>query len=64
MNLNFLHIIGAASGDRRDLFLATLEMNNVPRRDYQAMAGMIFGDIPSFSTVIDTVQQLEAEINS
>ncbi len=42
----------------------TLEMNNVLRRDYQAMAGMIFGDIPNFSTVIDTVQQLEAEINS
>ena len=41
----------------------TLEMNNVLRRDYQAMAGMVFGDIPSFSTVIDTIHQLETEIN-
>lgn len=42
----------------------TLEMSNILKRDYQAMAGMIFGDIPSFSTVVDTIQQLEAEINS
>jgi hypothetical protein len=42
----------------------TSEMSNILKRDYQAMAGMIFGDIPNFSTVINTVRQLEEEINS
>jgi hypothetical protein len=33
------------------------------RRDYQAMAGMIFGAVPSFADVLDTVSQIEAQIN-
>lgn len=33
------------------------------KRDYQAMAGMIFGEVPEFSDVINTVSNLEHEIN-
>lgn len=33
------------------------------KRDYQAMAGMIFGDIPDFAEVLDVTRQLEQAIN-
>lgn len=42
----------------------TPEMMEVLKRDYQAMTGMIFGEIPDFQNIIDTVRQLESEINS
>lgn len=42
----------------------TLEMSNVLKRDYQAMAEMIFGNIPNFSMLIDAIQQFETEINN
>ncbi len=33
------------------------------RRDYDAMAGMIFGEIPSFGAVLASIAVLEAELN-
>jgi hypothetical protein len=33
------------------------------RRDYQAMLGMIFGEVPEFSDVLNAVEKLEHEIN-
>lgn len=33
------------------------------RRDYGAMAGMIFGDVPPFDDVLATVMELERELN-
>lgn len=41
----------------------TLEMAEMLKRDYLAMTGMIFGDVPNFEDVIDAVRQLEFEIN-
>lgn len=38
-------------------------MAEVLKRDYQAMTGMIFGEVPDFSNVMNTVRQLEDEIN-
>ncbi len=31
--------------------------------DYEAMKDMLYGDVPSFDTIIEAVQQLETEIN-
>ncbi len=33
------------------------------KRDYQAMAGMIFGEVPTFSDVLEATRQLEQAIN-
>ncbi|MCL2875507.1 MAG: nucleotidyl transferase AbiEii/AbiGii toxin family protein [Betaproteobacteria bacterium] len=38
-------------------------MADALRRDYQAMQGMIFGDIPEFDGVLESVQRLENAIN-
>ena len=32
--------------------------------DYEAMKDMLYGDIPSFDTIMKSVRQLENEINS
>jgi hypothetical protein len=32
-------------------------------RDYTAMAGMIFGDVPSFSEILERVASFEADVN-
>ncbi len=34
------------------------------RRDYQAMSGMIFGEVPEFSDVLMTIEKLNARINA
>jgi hypothetical protein len=34
------------------------------RRDYQEMAIMIFGDVPTFDDITDTLRRLESEINA
>jgi hypothetical protein len=34
------------------------------KRDYQAMVGMIFGDVPDFSNVLNSIEALEAQINA
>ncbi|MES2297949.1 MAG: nucleotidyl transferase AbiEii/AbiGii toxin family protein [Pseudomonadota bacterium] len=39
------------------------EMLDALKRDYQAMAGMIFGDVPDFTEILETVRQLELIIN-
>jgi len=41
----------------------TPEMVDALKRDYQAMAGMIFGEQPDFAEVIKTTRQLELAIN-
>ena len=41
----------------------TPEMQTALKRDYQAMAGMIFGEVPDFSAVMDKVAKLEWQIN-
>ncbi|CAN5362376.1 nucleotidyl transferase AbiEii/AbiGii toxin family protein [soil metagenome] len=42
----------------------TEEMYTALKRDYEAMAGMIFGEVPEFSVVIGVIRQLEIDINS
>jgi hypothetical protein len=42
----------------------TSALNEVLRRDYEAMAGMIFGAIPSFETVTSAVERLEVLLNT
>ncbi|MGH6870449.1 MAG: nucleotidyl transferase AbiEii/AbiGii toxin family protein [Rhizomicrobium sp.] len=44
--------------------LPTAQMRTELERDYRAMAGMIFGDIPSFNAICDEVAHLEAALNS
>jgi len=39
------------------------EMVDALRRDYQAMQGMIFSEVPGFDDVLETVKQLEKVIN-
>lgn len=34
------------------------------RRDYTAMAGMIFGEVPAFDTIIESITDLENRINA
>lgn len=41
----------------------TAGMLDALRRDYQAMLGMIFGELPEFSDVLNAVEKLEHEIN-
>lgn len=41
----------------------TLGMVDALKRDYQAMAGMIFGEVPAFSDVLEATRQLEQAIN-
>lgn len=41
----------------------TSGMVDALRRDYQAMLGMIFGEVPEFSDVLNAVEKLEHEIN-
>jgi hypothetical protein len=36
---------------------------NLLAQDYKAMQGMIFGDIPDWSEILDFLQKLEKEIN-
>lgn len=39
-------------------------MRDALERDYSAMAGMVFGDIPPFATILDSTAHLERAINS
>ncbi|CAN5421658.1 nucleotidyl transferase AbiEii/AbiGii toxin family protein [soil metagenome] len=43
--------------------LPTSEMRSTLQRDYQAMAGMIFGEIPSFEDVMTLLSRLEKSLN-
>lgn len=42
----------------------TMEMMHVLKQDYQAMSGMIFAEIPTFSKVMEAIQEFEVEINN
>jgi hypothetical protein len=43
--------------------MPTPEMIDALKRDYHAMAGMIFGEIPNFTEILETVRELELLIN-
>ena len=38
-------------------------MRDALARDYEAMAGMVFGDVPRLEDVLESVRQLEEAIN-
>ncbi len=44
--------------------MPTTAMVGELKRDYQAMIGMIFGDIPEFATVLHSIEELETQINA
>ena len=39
-------------------------MQKILKNDYEAMSGMIFGDIPDFGTIIDSLSVLEKDLNT
>jgi hypothetical protein len=39
-------------------------MRDLLRTDYQAMAIMIFGDVPNFDAVLASIADLEAAVNA
>lgn len=39
------------------------EMDTQLRRDYTAMAGMIFGEVPKWETIVETIRQFEEQVN-
>lgn len=41
----------------------TREMRDALERDYAAMAGMIFGDVPAFDAVTSAIAKLERAVN-
>jgi hypothetical protein len=41
----------------------TINMAEILKRDYQAMSGMIFGEIPKFSDVLESISNLERKLN-
>lgn len=42
----------------------TPEMTDPLRRDYLAMTGMVFGDVPNFETIIAKIAELEKRLNA
>lgn len=40
------------------------DMQKILKNDYKAMSGMIFGDIPDFSTILESLTVLEKDLNS
>jgi hypothetical protein len=34
------------------------------RRDYTAMAGMIFGEVPEWAAIMETIRQFEDQLNA
>lgn len=41
----------------------TTDMISILERDYQEMSGMIFGEVPEFSDVLEAVSNLESKLN-
>jgi hypothetical protein len=39
------------------------EMDTQLRRDYTAMVGMIFGEVPGWETIVETIRQFEDQVN-
>jgi len=76
MSAGFLDIVAASVDDRSDLFLSlqlarpgsfqiapSAGMLDALRRDYQAMQGMIFGEVPKSDAVVDAIRLLEKQVN-
>ena len=42
----------------------TEEMTTALQRDFKAMAGMVFGEMPPFESVLDALADLERRLNS
>lgn len=60
-NSNDLDLAHAVPGSYA--IVPSKEMIEPLRRDYQAMAGMVFGDIPDFDAMLSEVQNLEHRLN-
>lgn len=57
--------LGLDQARRGSFTLAPTEnMREALEKDYQAMSGMIFGEVPAFSKVITAVEELERLVNS
>jgi hypothetical protein len=39
-------------------------MEAMLKKDYDAMAGMIFGDIPDWNNIVSKIKEFEQKINS
>lgn len=39
-------------------------MDSQPRRDYAAIAGMIFGEVPEWEAIVETIRQFEEQVNA
>jgi hypothetical protein len=48
----------------RFVLVPTAPMRSALARDYEAMAGMIFGEVPAFAEVVGVVEEFEAELVS
>lgn len=60
-NSSGLDLINAKPGSLS--LVPTLGMLPLLKRDYQAMSGMIFGDVPVFEEITDSVEMLEKSLN-
>jgi hypothetical protein len=60
-NSSGLDLVNAKPGSLS--LLPTTSMLPLLKRDYQAMSGMIFGDIPVFEEIIDSIKILEGSLN-
>lgn len=61
-NSNDLDLINAVPGSLS--LIPTHEMTEVLKKDYEAMSGMIFGELPNFSEILQGIAQLEHELNN
>jgi hypothetical protein len=44
--------------------MPTAGMVDELKRDYQAMMGMVIGEIPEFSEVLSAIKKIESQINA
>jgi hypothetical protein len=56
-----LDLLSAQMG--RFAIAPTAQMTEVLRRDYQAMTTMIFGDVPTFTEVLESIRKIEIQLN-
>lgn len=58
--------LGPAPAEAEALFRRTVEdaLGTSLERDYRAMSGMIFGDVPELPKIIEALTRLEATINT
>jgi hypothetical protein len=53
----------ASATPRRFALTPYDEMLDVLRRDYEAMAGMIFGSVPPITDIVDSITEFEQRLN-